>query len=198
MSDFACLGNSYFIRIRLGSWICYVLQSISQFISVLTDKIEINLCSSVRKMSGMFGQWLTKHQLPSALFYKGRDHTEIQQFLQLHHYTPESYSFWNATLTASTSLPGFPRQPVLIRPDLIKVFGLRATVFSSAPVTSYTDASRSEFVDDWLANVLLVSWLERARRGAALRRGLSSDFTGAQCRARDAAAPACCLKSAKF
>lgn len=62
LSDFACSGNTYCIRIRLGSCICYVLQSISQFISILP--IEIKLCSSVRKMSGMLGHWLTKRQLP--------------------------------------------------------------------------------------------------------------------------------------
>jgi len=70
---------------------------------------------------------------PSAFSYKGRDHTEIPQFLQRHHRTPRSHSFWNATLTDPAPLPGFPRQPVQIRRDPSQAPGPPALAVGAAP-----------------------------------------------------------------
>lgn len=68
--DIACLVNTYFVRMTLGSEICHVLHSKADLeIPLQVLQTEVKLCRSVRKMLGMLRHWLTKLQLLQAPYF---------------------------------------------------------------------------------------------------------------------------------
>lgn len=68
--DIACLVNTYFVRMTLGSEICHVLHSKADLeIALQVLQTEVKLCRSVRKMLGMLRHWLTKLQLLQAPYF---------------------------------------------------------------------------------------------------------------------------------